>query len=94
MAYIPREKICFDGFASLKFHAAAGRLGKPDLQTTEWMVDQYPEDIRAWLKNKGAPEKMTFEEYWGLPAVDLWKMGYRECEPEEPTWRFKPAWFK
>jgi hypothetical protein len=93
MMYVPREKICFDGFAKLGFHAA-GRLGKLDLQTTEWMVDHYPQDIRTWLKNKGAPEKITIEEMWVLSAVDLWKMGYRECEPEEPIWRLKPTWFK
>lgn len=93
MAYVPREKICFSGFARLGFHAA--RRGKePDLQTTTWMLNQYPQDIRMWLRDKGAPEKMTVNEMWELPAVDLWKMGYRECEPEEPIWRTKPAWVK
>jgi hypothetical protein len=43
------------------------------------MVSQYPQDIRFWLRDRGAPEKMTIEDMWTLPASELWKMGYRRA---------------
>jgi hypothetical protein len=76
--YIPKDRLCFGERASLNFHAA-GRLGKPDMEFTKWMVSQYPQDIRIWLRDRGAPEKMTFEDMWTLPASELWKMGYKKC---------------
>src|SRR6516225_8814348 len=68
MGYVPREKICFDGFARLGFHSAR-RGEEPDLQTTTWMLNKYPQDIRMWLRDKGAPEKMTVNDMWELPAT-------------------------
>jgi hypothetical protein len=75
---VPKDRLCFGERASLNFHAA-GRLGKPDMEFTKWMVSQYPQDIRIWLRDRGAPEKMTFEDMWTLPASELWKMGYKKC---------------
>ena len=62
------------------FHAAR-ELGKsePSLEGTKWMVDRYPQDIRAWIERRGGPEKMTIEEFWTLTAEELWFMGYRHC---------------
>jgi hypothetical protein len=81
MAFVPSERICFGEAASLRFHAA--RRGRElDLQTTKWMLSHYPQNIRTWLGDKGAPEKLTINEFWTLYAVDLWAMGYRKCDPD------------
>jgi hypothetical protein len=85
MAHIPNDKLCFGEAAALKFHSA--RLepsGEPDIATTQWMISQYPQDIRLWIKNKGGWEKMTLVQAWTLTAPDLWAMGYRKCAPEPP----------
>src|SRR5262245_2438248 len=85
MAHIPNDKLCFGEAAALKFHSA--RLvpsGEPDIATTQWMISQYPQDIRLWIKNKGGWEKMTLVQAWTLTAPELWAMGYRKCAPEPP----------
>ena len=80
MAYVPRERICFGGNASLAFHAARNaETGEVSIQTTTWMFYQYPEDIRNWLKDKdGLVVNNT------LTAPGLWSMGYRKCDREAP----------
>ena len=83
MAHIPNDKLCFGEAAALKFHSA--RLepsDEPDIATTQWMISQYPQDIRLWIKNKGGWEKMTLVQAWTLTAPELWAMGYRKCAPE------------
>jgi hypothetical protein len=48
------------------------------------MVNQYPQDIRLWIQAKGGVSKMAVQQLWTLDAPELWAMGYRKCEPEEP----------
>jgi hypothetical protein len=58
------------------------------------MINQYPQDIRLWIKNKGGWEKMALQQMWTLDATELWRMGYRKCEPEEapaPMTKIVPA---
>jgi len=69
---------------TLEFHSAVASWEHPKLpapMTTRRMFNSYPENIRAWLQNKGGIEKMTIEEYWTLTPPELWAMGYRKCEP-------------
>jgi hypothetical protein len=83
MAYVPSDRLCFGESASLQFHAARNaNTGEPSVSVTQWMINQYPQDIRAWIIAKGGTDKMTILQLWTLSAEELWKMGYRKCEPE------------
>jgi len=87
MMHVPSNRLCFGEYASLQFHAA-GRLNTPfpplrDKELTKWMVDNYPREIRTWLKDLGAPESLTLEKVLILNSAVLWNMGYRKCEPEK-----------
>ena len=88
MAHIPSDRLCFGENASLQFHPSRDpKTGEPDvsnaLGSTQWMINQYPQDIRLWIKNKGGWEKMALGQMWTLDASELWRMGYRKCEPDE-----------
>ena len=87
MMFVPSKKICFDKRGTLEFHMARtspdGKL-RPSPIWTEWMWIQFPENIRTWLKGKGWVEKATIENYWVLTSEDLWAMGYRKCESDDP----------
>jgi hypothetical protein len=73
-----KERLCFGPRAFLNFHQA--RNGSvPSRETTQWMFDHYPADIRGWIVAKGGLEKMPFHEFWTLPAKELWQMGYGKC---------------
>jgi hypothetical protein len=48
------------------------------------MVNQYPQDIRKWIMDKGGVEKMNIQQMWTLDAAELWQMGYGRCGPEAP----------
>ena len=79
-AYIRKDRLCFGERGYLSFHMA--RLlsnDRPSLESTQWIIDQYPDDIRGWIIAKGGAAKMPIEGYWTLPASDLWQMGYRKC---------------
>jgi hypothetical protein len=82
MAVVPADRICFGDAASLRFHMSS-RFDVPTAETAQWMLDQYPQDIRLWIMAKGGVEKMTIEQMWTLAAPELWAMGYRKCGPEE-----------
>jgi hypothetical protein len=83
MAYIPKERICFDENAALLFHSARDSLkGNMLPETNRVMVAAYPPDIRQWILARGGPEKMTIQDMWVLEAPELWNMGYRKCPPE------------
>jgi hypothetical protein len=49
------------------------------------MVDQYPGDIRKWLKTMGGAERLPLPSlnsagtFYMLFPVQLWAMGYRKC---------------
>jgi hypothetical protein len=81
MVYVPNDRLCFGETASLQFHSAR-RGSEPDIAVTQWMISQYPQDIRLWIKNKGGWEKMTVVQMWTLTAPELWAMGYQKCAPE------------
>src|SRR6516225_427172 len=85
MIHVPSDRLCFGEGASLKFHVSRdpNNNDKPDMVFTErWMVNQYPQDIRAWIIAKGGVEKMTIWQMWKLDAEELWQMGYRKCDPD------------
>ena len=89
MAHIPSDRLCFGKNASLRFHPSRDpNTGEPDtsraIGSTQWMINQYPQDIRLWIKSKGGWEKMALNQFWTLDAPELWAMGYRKCEPEAP----------
>jgi hypothetical protein len=79
-AYVPKERLCFSEQGSLGFHLAWNRETKePDIEASKWMLNQYPQDIRLWLRDKGGVEKMTLYRFWTLKAEELWAMGYQKC---------------
>ena len=83
MAYVPRERICFGTHSSLQFHIARlSKTGKTMPEMSQSMLDLYPEDIRKWLIARGGVDKMTIMDMWALKDWQLWRMGYRKCEPE------------
>jgi hypothetical protein len=85
LSYIPKERLCFHRTAWLGFHHAASFYGAV-IERSQAMFDSYPQDIRTWLQQKGGLEKMPRgAEFWALLAPELWKMGYRKCEPEAPA---------
>jgi hypothetical protein len=85
MAYIPNDKLCFGDSASLQFHVARdSKTGEPSIETTKWMLNQYPQDIRIWIRDRGGVDKMTIVQLWTLRAAELWAMGYQKCAPEPP----------
>src|SRR5262249_19361041 len=87
MTLIPRERLCFGETAWLGFHQAMlsnGAVSKETTETTELIFDSYPPDIRRWLYERGGTKKMPDSSigFWARSASELWKMGYRKCEPE------------
>jgi hypothetical protein len=83
MAYIPRERICFDRNASLNFHLPQADNRESALTGGRYMFNKYPDDIRLWLHERGGLEAMPHKQgWWVLWANDLWAMGYQTCEEE------------
>lgn len=80
-AHVPKERLCFAGHASLKFHQARHGIpdDRPNPDATQWMINQYPQDIKAWIIARGGRAGMPRHEYWTLTAPELWQMGYRKC---------------
>jgi hypothetical protein len=82
MAHIPRERLCFDKHAELNFHLAMRPSGEFSMEASRWMVDQYPEDIREWIKTMGGVERMPLPSpnhpagtFYMLFPVQLWAIG-------------------
>jgi hypothetical protein len=88
MAFVPNERICFDKRGTLEFHMASVRFSDkkpiPSPTWTERMWVQLPENIRMWLRDKGWVEKATIENLWVLTSEELWAMGYRKCQSDDP----------
>jgi hypothetical protein len=85
MAHIPNNRLCFGEAASLKFHVSRNATsGEPSISTTQWMLNNYPQDIRRWIIARGGVDKMSVAQFWTLDAAELWAMGYRRCEAEAP----------
>ena len=83
MAYVPRERICFDKNASLNFHLPQVDNRESALVGGRYMLNKYPDDIRLWLHERGGIEAMPHKDgWWILWANDLWAMGYQRCEEE------------
>jgi hypothetical protein len=84
MAHVPRERLCFDEHAELNFHQTVRPSGEPSMEASQWMVDQYPDDIREWIKTMGGVLPLPSLNhpagtFYMLFAVQLWAMGYRKC---------------
>jgi hypothetical protein len=80
MMHVPDDRLCFSDDASLQFHLAWDRVtGKANMALSKWMIDNYPQNIRTWLMDRGGIEKMSIAEFWTLNAEELWAMGYRKC---------------
>ena len=81
LGQIPAERLCFHGSARLGLHKARYSDNTASIQTTQWMIDQYPPNIQTWISRRGGTAAMPeLDRYWILSAHDLWKMGYRKCE--------------
>ena len=79
VAFIRKDKLCFGAEGDLYFHAARTPDGNPAPDSTEWMINSYPDDIRGWLVAHGGRNKMPMYDLWKLPARQLWEMGYKNC---------------
>jgi hypothetical protein len=95
VAYVPKERVCFDEFASLNFHHAGGMKvyfsNAEAVAATRWMFQRYPPNIRDWLNAQGGIEKIPSIGWWTLDAPALWEMGYRKCEYEAPPPMMPPS---
>lgn len=84
VATIDKSKLCFGPNAALAFHQARYNITGylvDDVKTTQWMIDQYPADIQAWINAKGGAAMMpSGNVFWTLNAHELWAMGYRKCD--------------
>jgi hypothetical protein len=78
-AFVPKDRICFSEFSYLSFHQARHANNAPSPESTRWMINQYPPDIRGWLEARGGIENLPLNSYWTLSAKHLWAMGYRKC---------------
>jgi hypothetical protein len=82
LGVIEKSNLCVGPKASFRFHQAR----KPDpphaiaVETTQWMVDQLPADIQAWIEKKGGAKNMPADDVWILGPSEIWAMGYRRCE--------------
>jgi len=82
LAVIEKSNVCVGPEASFRFHQAR----EPDppraiaVETTQWMVDQLPADIQAWIEKKGGAKNMPADDSWILGPSEMWAMGYRRCE--------------
>jgi hypothetical protein len=81
-AYVSKEKLCFGKNSSLSFHVARKNSSdfNPSPEMTQWMIDQYPADIRGWIAAHGGSEKMPWSGLLMMHAYELWNMGYRKCK--------------
>src|SRR5262249_35676451 len=57
VAFVPTDRICFGEAASLQFHMAGHVNQEPSIDTARWMLNQYPQDIRLWIRAKGGVEE-------------------------------------
>jgi hypothetical protein len=81
MTAISRDHLCFGPSAQLGFHAArVTETGELSRGVTQWMFNQYPNNIQRWITKRGGVRKMSIGELWYLTAPELWKMGYSRCE--------------
>ena len=80
MAHIPKDRLCFGDAGHLKFHQARVSQGGPIApDSTQWMINQYPDDVRSWIVAHGGLQGMPSHGYWTLTASELWQMGYKRC---------------
>jgi hypothetical protein len=89
LAVIDKSNICVGPQASFRFHQA--REEEPpnaiSVETTQWMVDQMPADIQAWIEKKGGAKNIPADAVWVLGPSEIWAMGYRRCEDPPPRLR-------
>jgi len=77
---IKKENLCFGPDAVLKFHMARNAKNlEASADTTKWMYDTYPANIRAWIDARGGWQKIPYSGWFYLYANELWKMGYHRC---------------
>lgn len=80
LARVPKERICISPYGYLNFHKARFGIGGPiDIQSTKWMYEQMPLEIRRWINGRGGYENMPEFGFWTVEANELWAMGYRRC---------------
>ena len=78
--HFSKRRLCFGENATLQFHKARHYDGTSSLESTRWMVNGYPQDIRTWIVAMGGIEAMPHRNgFWILTAPQLWQMGYKRC---------------
>jgi hypothetical protein len=76
VAHIPKDRLCFGPSGVLGFHQSRLVFNGTDKWMTDpagtqWMIEQYPDDIRDWIKTKGGIKKMTVENMWTLRRANF-----------------------
>jgi hypothetical protein len=81
---VDKSNLCVGPKANFAFHQA--REKDPphaiSVEGTQWMVDQLPADIQAWIEKRGGVKNMPASQHdvWILWPSEIWAMGYRRCE--------------
>jgi hypothetical protein len=89
MARIPKSRLCFADNAHLAFHWArhVSGDGPLDREGTQWMLDRYPDDLRAWINSMGGGHRTSFStngpitvaKYSMTASSCSWKSHFRPC---------------
>jgi hypothetical protein len=88
MAFVPSDRICFGDAASLQFHMARNATNQePNVDTAGWMLNQYPQDIRLWIRAKGGVEKMTFMQSGSSPPRNCGPWAIANVSPKRPRFQ-------
>jgi hypothetical protein len=82
---IDKWNICVGPEASFRFHQARDEEPRNTIrvETTQWMINQMPADIQAWIEKKGGVKNIPADDFWVLGPSEMWAMGYRKCGDQE-----------
>jgi hypothetical protein len=81
LAYVPKDRLCIGWYSYFAFHMVRrSDNGVVIAKSTQWMMDQFPAEIRDWMEAQGGFNSMPVgEKLWIMTPQDLWKMGYSKC---------------
>jgi len=79
--YLGAKNVCVEPTAVLWFHAAMNpETRQIDRQATLHMATYWPEPVRAWARDVGVYDSLTFTRRKTLTGEDLIAMGVKRCE--------------